>query len=91
MLIEANPYDEEMYSEYVKKVKPFVEKHGGKYLVRGGKTSPFTGGWDPKRLIVIEFPSMEKWAACFKSGEYRKIAPLCENSADTRAVVVEGC
>jgi uncharacterized protein (DUF1330 family) len=91
MIIEIKAFDNGMYSEYVKKVKPLVEKHGGRYLARGGKVSPFEGGWDPGRIIVIEFDSMEKWEKCFKSPEYRKIAPLREKSVETRAIVVEGC
>jgi uncharacterized protein (DUF1330 family) len=52
---------------------------------------PFEGGWDPERIVVIVFDSMETWEGCFKSAEYRKIAPLREKSAETRALVVEGC
>lgn len=91
MIIETKVFDDETYSEYVRKVKPLVEKHGGRYLVRGGKIMPFEGCWDPERIVVIVFDSMEMWEKCFKSAEYRKIAPLREKSAETRALVVEGC
>jgi uncharacterized protein (DUF1330 family) len=91
MIIETKVFEDNMYSEYVKKVKPLVEKHGGRYLVRGGKVMPFEGGWDPERIIVIEFDSMKEWEKCFKSAEYQKIAPLREKSVETRAIIVEGC
>jgi uncharacterized protein (DUF1330 family) len=91
MIIETKIFDDQTYSEYVLEVKTLVEKHGGRYLARGGKVVPFVGGWDPERIIVIEFGSMNEWEKCFKSAEYLKIAPLRENSVETRAIVVEGC
>ncbi len=91
MIIEVAVRDKGPYLEYVKKVPAIVQKYGGRYLARGGAVTQYAGGWDPQRLTVIEFPSIEDWRACFESAEYRKIAPLREKSADTRAIVVEGC
>jgi len=79
------------YAEYVQKVRPIVEKHGGRYLVRGGKVATIAGDWKPERLILIEFPSADHVRQWWNSPEYRAIAPLRENSATARAILVEGC
>ena len=79
------------YADYVEKVRPIVEKHGGRYLARGGKITPIAGGWNPKRIIVIEFPSTEHVRQWWDSPEYRAIAHLRESAVRAKAIMVEGC
>jgi uncharacterized protein (DUF1330 family) len=49
------------------------------------------GNWNPERVILIEFDSLERVQACFRSPEYLQLAPLRERSTMSRAIVVEGC
>lgn len=83
-------YDKEKYMQYVAKVPPIVEKFGGKYLIRGGKTTAISGDWNPLRLIVIEFESMDKFRLWWDSAEYREVGPLREQSAKTNAIITDG-
>jgi uncharacterized protein (DUF1330 family) len=82
--------DKQKYGEYVQKVPQIIEKFGGKFLSRGGQVMVISGDWNPARLVIIEFSSMDKLQAWWHSPEYRKIAPLREQSAKVNAVVVEG-
>jgi uncharacterized protein (DUF1330 family) len=79
------------YSKYIEKVRPMVERHGGRYLARGGKITPVTGGWNPERIILIEFPSARNVEQWWNSPEYKAIAGLRENATQARAIIVEGC
>lgn len=89
MIIEAKEImDRVKYGEYIEKVPRTIEKFGGKYLARGGEVTVASGDWKPARLIVVEFASMEKFHAWWRSPEYRAVAPLREQSAKTNAVVV---
>jgi uncharacterized protein (DUF1330 family) len=91
MIIEAKEVmDRTRYGEYIEKVPRTIEKYGGKYLARGGQVTVVSGDWKPARLIIVEFASMEKYHAWWRSPEYREIAPLREQSAKANAVVVEG-
>lgn len=90
MIIETQVKDPKMYSEYIAKVPPIIKKFGGKYLSRGNKIISFFGGWNPERIIIIEFESVQKAKDCFNSPEYKKISPLRENSVKTKAIVVKG-
>lgn len=91
MIVEVTEVrDKEKYLEYVKKVPKTVTAFGGKYLARGGKVEVICGDWQPGRLVIVEFDSMESYQAWLNSDEYRAIAPLREESAKTNAVVVEG-
>ena len=91
MIVEAKEViDKQKYGEYISKVPPIVEKFGGKYLARGGKVKVISGDWNPARLIIVEFASMDKFQAWWTSPDYRKVAPLREQGAKTNAIVVEG-
>ena len=90
MIIEIKVKDAGMYAEYVENVRAIVEKHGGRYLVRGGAVTPLSGDWNPERMIVIEFEASEQVRRCFGSPEYLELAPVRERSAASRAIVVDG-
>jgi len=91
MIVEAKEImDKEKYGEYIKKVPQTIKSFGGKYLVRGGQVTVVTGDWNPARVIIVKFDSMDKFQAWWSSSEYRSVAPLREQSAKTNAVVVEG-
>jgi uncharacterized protein (DUF1330 family) len=51
-----------------------VAKHGGKYLVRGGKPETLEGRWAPSNMVVLEFPSSARAREWYHSADY---APTC--------------
>jgi uncharacterized protein (DUF1330 family) len=91
MILDVEIKNKEVYSEYIDKVYGIVTKHGGRYLVRGGKITPVSSNWNPERIIVIEFQDKQQIQECFQSKEYLDIAYLREQSSVAKAVVVEGC
>jgi uncharacterized protein (DUF1330 family) len=90
MVAELRIKDREKYGQYVERVYDIVRRHGGRYLIRGGRVTPMFGDWAPERMIVIVFDSLEALKECFASPEYLAVAPLREASAETRAVILEG-
>jgi uncharacterized protein (DUF1330 family) len=89
MIIESTVKDGKKYGEYIDRVSPIVARYGGRYHVRTGNIQAL-GSWKPERIIVLEFPTenhIEDWLA---SPEYKAIAPLREEGADARAILVEG-
>lgn len=82
--------DGALYAQYIKQVLPVIASFGGKYKSRGPIISSLTGDWNPKRIIIIEFPSKERLEACFSSGSYRALRPLREAASTSRAIVVRG-
>ncbi|SMC72517.1 DUF1330 domain-containing protein [Papillibacter cinnamivorans] len=85
-----NPENRAPYDEYIRMVRPIVEKHGGKYLVRTEKLDCLTESWRPNRLIIVRFDSREALDQCFASEEYRSIKALRENTVDSRILIAEG-
>ena len=82
--------DLERYKKYVEKAPHFVAKHQGKYLVRGGAMEILEGNWNPKRLVVLEFPSKEHALAFAQDPEYQAIAVDRQETTTSRLLIVEG-
>ncbi|MDE7228908.1 MAG: DUF1330 domain-containing protein [Oscillospiraceae bacterium] len=78
------------YDEYIRLVKPIVEKYGGKYLVRTENITALSVKRTPNRAIVIKFDSREQLDKCFSSDEYKAIMSKRTNSVDSRAIIAEG-
>ncbi len=89
MIIDSKVKDREKYRQYIDQVSTVVTKYGGRYHVRGEKITSF-GAWKPERIIIIEFPTEDHIRRWLTSPEYRAIAPLREEGAETQAVCVNG-
>ena len=80
----------EQYAEYIRRVPETIAKYGGRYLCRSNEADVIEGSWKPRRLVIVEFPSKEKFHAWYKSPEYRVIASLREQSTQTNVIIIEG-
>jgi uncharacterized protein (DUF1330 family) len=47
------------YQELMAGVKPNFRRAGAKYLARGGAHRVYEGDWQPRRIVLLEFPSLE--------------------------------
>ena len=90
VVTQATVTNAEAYAEYAKLAGPCVAKHGGKFLVRGGKVDKMEGNWIPNRLVVVEFPSVEAAKKFYNSPEYQAARQKRLAAADFNLVVVEG-
>jgi len=82
--------DQGIYDDYRKQVLATVEKYGGRFAVRGGKVEPLEGGWSPKRIVLLEFPSFEQAQKWYRSPEYAPLIKLRQKGARGRLLIVEG-
>ena len=83
--------DPSWMAEYVPKTAALVEKHGGKYLVRGGTMERFEGeGELPSAVVVLEFPSMEQAKAWYNDPDYAPMIKLRQGGSDLDFVLVDG-
>ena len=65
-------------------------RHGGRYLVRGGELHPVEGNPGLKRLVILEFSSVEAARRCYESPEYAPLLRLRQETAHSDIVLVEG-
>jgi uncharacterized protein (DUF1330 family) len=81
--------DAARYPDYVAAAKAAFEKHGAKFLARGGKFEKLEGQVRA-RNVVIEFPTFQAAVDCYNCPEYQIAAAIRQESADAEMVVVEG-
>lgn len=86
----GNIHDTAIYDEYRKHTPGVIQQYGGKFVVRGGRTESLEGGWNPGRVVVIEFADVASARRFYDSPEYQKILPLRLKASNGRAILVEG-
>ena len=70
LVVDARSSDPERMVEYRRLAQIAVEHYGGRYLVRGAPYVTLEGSWQPERLVVLEFPSMDAAKTFYDSPEY---------------------
>ena len=78
------------YEEYRKLVAPVLQKYGGRFLARGGKIHYLEGEWRPKRVVVVEFDSVDKAKAFNDAPEYAQAKAMRHRTSVSSVIVVEG-
>lgn len=91
VIVDVSIHNHEEYEEYKKLTPAAIAAYDGKFVVRGGKTESLEGGWEPGRMVVLEFPSVERAKQWWISEEYSKAKVIRQRAATTKMLVVEGC
>ena len=89
-IVQINVKNPNNYKEYISKVSPIVEKFGGEYIVRGGKSEKVEGIWPYERTVIVKFPSYEMIQKWHNSNEYKPIKKIREDNAECNAIIIEG-
>ena len=89
LITELEWHDAEKAKEYREKFGPALEKYGGRTLC-AGSPQVIEGDWNPPRLVVLEFPSMDSLRAWYGSPEYAPVLKLRMEGATSKMVAVEG-
>ena len=91
VLVDTKISNNENYEVYKSKAKPIAEKFGGKYLTRGGEMDVVQSDlWSPTRLVLVEFPSIEKARAFHSSEDYADVKKIRIENAESTLVILEG-
>ena len=90
LIADVNITDQDTYQTYRTQVPPVLHQYGGRFLVRGGKTETLEGGWQPSRLVVLQFDDLAAARRFYDSKEYQAIIEFRHRAASTRLILVEG-
>ncbi|HEV2431307.1 MAG TPA: DUF1330 domain-containing protein [Burkholderiales bacterium] len=90
VIAEIDITDPAAYEDYRRQVPDVIARYGGKYIVRGGKVEALEGAWSPKRIAVVEFPSMEQALKFYRSPEYAPLLRIRQKASRGKLVIVEG-
>ena len=82
--------DPEAFAEYGRQVPGTVTAFGGSYLVRGGAPEAVEGDYDPVRIVVLQFESVEKAKEWYYSPEYAPLREMRMKASTGDVYFVEG-
>lgn len=90
VLVDIDIFDQPTYDANNLGGIDTVSAYGGRYLARGGAIEALEGDWLPKRLVILEFPSMEIARKWLDSTEYAPSRRLRHQVANTNMLLVQG-
>ena len=90
IVAEIEIEDPVRYEQYRKIAPASIAAYGGRYVVRGGRTEVLEGPWSPPRLVILEFPSLERAQEWWNSPEYAPAKALRQSCSQAKLIVVEG-
>lgn len=79
------------YQEYVKATPGIIAQYGGRFIARGGEMSTLEGPEETRRVVLLEFPSLETAQAWFHSPEYQDARKLRLGAASASIIAIDGC
>jgi uncharacterized protein (DUF1330 family) len=82
--------DPVQYEQYKRLSSLAMQAHGAEVCVRGGAVEVLEGDWQPERVVVLKFPSVEAARTFNQSPEYRQAQTARAGAALMRMVLVEG-
>ena len=78
------------FMPYVEAIPAFIDKHGGRYIVRGTEPTVMEGDWAPERMVILEFPSREQAKAFLADPDAQALFAVRHRTTNSRLVLVEG-
>jgi uncharacterized protein (DUF1330 family) len=90
VIADVEVVNAERYADYSAQVQATLEPYGGRFLVRGGATETIEGDWLPRRLVIIEFPSIDAAHRWYESPEYQAILGIRHEAATARLILADG-
>jgi len=82
--------DPETMKQYGAGVSETVKNAGGRMIVRGGDFEVVEGDYQPRRLIIIEFPDMAALKGWYDGPAYADLKKMRLSSSRANAVMVDG-
>lgn len=90
VIVDVNVTDSDEYAHYRPLSGASVEQYGGRFVARGGAVNVLEGAWQPGRVVVIEFPSVEQARTWYNSPEYTAARAIRQRASTGSMIVVEG-
>ncbi len=92
VVIDTEVHDPEAYADVLANMPSAIEANGGRFVVRTSDAEPIEGGWTPKRLVILEFESLDAARGFLNSAEYMALSDVRQRAANfnSRIVIAEG-
>ncbi|MEO6231281.1 MAG: DUF1330 domain-containing protein [Ferruginibacter sp.] len=90
IIVEVSITDPVEYEEYKQLTPATIAAYDGKFVVRGALAETLEGDWNPERIVVLEFPSVERAKEWWNSDIYTAAKVIRQRTAKTKMIVIQG-
>lgn len=90
VIFDVEIRDMARYQAFMQGVKPALEAAGARYLSRAGEHKVYEGDWLPRRIVLLEFPSVAAWEAFYNGPTYQGLKSIRDECSSARLVSVQG-
>jgi len=90
VIVQVNVTKPEQYDVYKPLAAAAVQKHGGRYIARGGATTDLEGTRPYSRMVLLEFPNSEQAKRWYASVEYQQAKAARQGAGEGVFTVIEG-
>jgi len=91
VISEVEMLDETQGARYRELAETTIRRHGGRYLARGAAPAVPEGSMPAaERVVLVEFPSMERLLAWYHSSEYAEALAVRATALRRRLLFVPG-
>ena len=90
LVLDFTVHDLDGFLPYVAAIPAFIEKHGGRYVVRGAQPTVMEGDWRPERLVVLEFPDRAAAQGFLADPDCQDLFRIRHSTTTSRLVLVDG-
>ena len=82
--------DRQRYKEYLELTPATIAKYGGRFIARGAESVSLEGPQETRRVVILEFPSLEKAGRWYNSDEYQAAKKVRAGAAKAEFIVIDG-
>jgi len=90
LVVRIQTEDPTRLKDYQAATPSVVKKFGGRFIARGGDVVTLEGPEEKRRIVIIEFPSLEHAQQFYNSPEYEAAKGLRLPYATSEFIVVDG-
>ena len=91
VIVQVTIDDPDRYEEYKALTPETIQNHGGRFVVRGGELDIVEGEWGYRRLVVLEFDSIDQARGWYSSPEYQEALKIRKSASRGLVIIAEGC
>lgn len=90
VIAEVRIRDAAAVEAYRSRAAASIAQYGGRYLARGGTVEALEDEWRPNRIVIVEFPDIERARAWYRSPEYAAALQIRDAALTRNLILVDG-
>ena len=90
VIADIDVHDPDTYRKYAALVQATLDPFGGRFLVRGGPSETLEGDWQPRRVVVLQFPSADHAHGWYESPDYVKAMEIRHRASTGSIILAQG-